>query len=1082
MNTSKAYKKQATCNSFLHFFPIDCLFVKGSLYFCTLKKKSTLIFQLFNMISNTTWTALAESLAGELYTDETNRRLYATDGSHYREIPQAVALPKTEQDIQTLILFAQKHKTSLIPRTAGTSLAGQVVGGGIVVDVSKHFTNILEINKEEGWVRVQPAVVRDELNMALKVFGLFFGPETSTANRAMMGGMIGNNSCGSNSIIYGSTRDHLLEVRGFLSDGSEVVFKELSLPEYEAKLQQTQTLEGKIYQQLHAILQNPDNQAEIEKNFPKKEIPRRNTGYALDLLKIPHLPKVEQNNIQEVTIGMQEVTIGTQEVTIGTQEVTIGTQEVTIGTQEVTIGTQENNNTFNICKLIAGSEGTLCFMTEAKLHVNPLPPAEKALICGHYDSIINSLHANLIALKHNPSACELIDHYILECTEGNIEQSKNRFFVEGEPKAILVVEIARDTKEEVDAVVGKLVGELQTSGLGYTFPVLRGEDMAKVWSLRKAGLGVLGNMKGSAKPAEVVEDTAVTVEDLPAYIADYHKILEELGLKSVHYAHAGTGEIHLKPILDMKTAEGQRQYRAIAEAVARLVKRYGGSLSGEHGDGRLRGEFIPMMVGEKNYALMIRVKEVFDQNYVFNPNKIVKTPPMDKFLRHEGEHHTHEPHTIFDFSEAGGFIALAEKCTGSADCRKTEKTGGTMCPSYMATKNERDSTRARANILREMLGEGKNGFTGGQVNGLSGDEAVKEVLDLCLSCKGCTSECPSGVDMAKLKAEFMQHYYDKHGVPFRTHLIANYTKYNRLASILPAVYNFVFTNPFTSKIAKKITGFAQKRSIPLLYKTTLRNWWKKNEVKTKKVQVSNLSPVYLFCDEFTNYNDTEIGIKAVELLQRLGYEVRMINHEESGRAYLSKGLVREAQKIAIQNVHIFKDLITAETPLVGIEPSAILGFRDEYPALVGKELKADAERIAKNALTFEEFIAREIDKGNINSAQFTKEKRLIKVHGHCHQKALSSMTPTKKMLTLPAGYEVHMINSGCCGMAGSFGYEAEHYDLSMQVGELVLFPAVRNQPENVIICASGTSCRHQIKDGTGRQAKHPIEILWEALV
>jgi len=997
------------------------------------------------MISNNTWHALAKSLVGELYIDETNRRLYATDGSHYREIPQAVALPKTEKDIQKLILFAQKHKTSLIPRTAGTSLAGQVVGGGIVVDVSKYFTKILEINQEEGWARVQPGVVRDELNMALKAFGLFFGPETSTANRAMIGGMIGNNSCGSNSIIYGSTREHLLEVRGFLSDGSEVVFKELSLPEYETKLQQTQTLEGKIYQQMHAIISNPKNQAEIVKNFPKKEIPRRNTGYALDLL---HLPiKLKENAVE---------------------------------LKEDKVTTQEISNGFNICKLIAGSEGTLCFITEAKLHLNPLPPAEKALICGHYESIINSLHANLIALKHNPSACELIDHYILECTQDNIEQSKNRFFVQGEPKAILVIEIARDTKAEVDAVVGKLVGELQASSLGYSFPVLRGEEMSKVWALRKAGLGVLGNMKGSAKPAEVVEDTAVRVQDLPAYITDYHKILEELGLKSVHYAHAGTGEIHLKPIIDMKTAEGQRQYRAIAEAVARLVKRYGGSLSGEHGDGRLRGEFIPLMVGERNYELMIRLKEIFDAQYVFNPNKIVKTPPMDKFLRHEGEHHTHEPATIFDFGEAGGFIALAEKCTGSADCRKTEKTGGTMCPSFMATKNERDTTRARANILREMI---TDGWKGGQEL-----EAVKEVMDLCLSCKGCKSECPSNVDMAKLKAEFMQHYYDKRGVPFRTNLIANYTKYNRLASLLPAVYNFIFTNAFTSKIVKKISGFAPKRSIPLLYKTTLRKWWKGREGREERgEELTSLFPspaphLYLFCDEFTNYNDTEIGIKAVKLLRKLGYNVQIINHEESGRTYLSKGLVREAQKIAIKNVQIFKDLITAETPLVGIEPSAILTFRDEYPALVGKEWQASAGKIAQNALTFEEFIAREIDKGNINSAQFTKEKRLIKVHGHCHQKALSSMTPTKKMLALPAGYEVHMINSGCCGMAGSFGYEAEHYDISMQIGELVLFPAVRQQPEDVLICASGTSCRHQIKDGTGRQAKHPIEILWEALV
>jgi FAD/FMN-containing dehydrogenase/Fe-S oxidoreductase len=992
-----------------------------------------------------------------------------------------------------------------------------------VVDVSKYFTKVLEINQEEGWVRVQPGVVRDELNLVLKAFGLFFGPETSTANRAMIGGMIGNNSCGSNSVVYGSTREHLLEVRGFLSNGEEVTFKGLTLREYVAKLQESNSLEGRIYQQLHAILSNPQHIEEIERHFPKKSIPRRNTGYALDLLALPTEWRKIGNISPVLTISSQDLqsksgvltfeagelqaksgvptfeagevqaksgvpTLEAGEVLAKSGVPTLEAGEVlaeptvpslSLPVQAIEVGEVENE--FNVCKLIAGSEGTLCFITEAKLHVNPLPPAEKALICGHYDSIINSLHANLIALKYAPSACELIDHFILECTKENIEQSKNRFFVQGEPKAILVVEIARDSKQEVDKVVGELVAELQASKLGYAFPILRNEEMGKVWALRKAGLGVLGNMKGSAKPAEVVEDTAVSVEDLPAYIEEYHKILAQLQLQSVHYAHAGSGELHLKPILDMKTLEGQKKYRAIAEAVARLVKKYNGSLSGEHGDGRLRGEFIPLMVGEHNYNLMVRVKEIFDKEYIFNPNKIVKTPPMDKFLRHEGEHHTKEPKTIFDFSEAGGFIALAEKCTGSADCRKTEKIGGTMCPSYMATKNERDTTRARANVLREMLGEGEDDWQGLEMEGEKiGEQAIKEVMDLCLSCKGCKNECPSGVDIAKLKAEFLQHFYDKNGVPFRTKLIAQYDYYNKLASIAPWVYNFIFTNNLTSSLAKWITGFAQKRPIPLLYKTTLRAWYKRNYHKLPK-RAETVGKLYLFCDEFTNYNDTEIGIKAVQLLHALGYEVRIIAHEESGRACLSKGLVRDVQAIALRNIKIFKDIIEEDAPLVGIEPSAILTFRDEYISLAGEEWRESAKKIAQFTFTFEEFIARESDKQNILPASFKSEKKLVKVHGHCHQKALSSMTPTKKMLLLPKGYEVHMINSGCCGMAGSFGYEEEHYDVSMQVGELVLFPTVRKQAEDTIICAAGTSCRHQIKDGTGRKAQHPIEILWDAL-
>jgi FAD/FMN-containing dehydrogenases len=960
---------------------------------------------------------LAQELAGELHYDKAMRILYATDASAYRELPLAVAIPKNTDDIKKLIAFARKHKTGLIPRTAGTSLAGQVVGNGIVVDVSRHFTQILELNKEERWVRVQPGVIRDELNMFLKPHGLFFGPETSTANRAMIGGMVGNNSCGSNSVVYRSTREHLLEVKAILSDGSDATFKSLSLDEFHAKCE-GDTLEANIYRTVRSLLSNYETQQEIRREFPSKNVERRNTGYAVDLL-----------------VEMAPFTAGGED--------------------------------FNFCKLIAGSEGTLAFITEIKLNVVPLPPKEKGLLCVHFNTIDESLRANLIALKYKPSASELIDHYILECTRDNIEQRKNRFFVQGDPGAILVVEYARETREEIIEVAKQVEAEMRAAGLGYHFPLLFGEDTKKIWNLRKAGLGLLGNMPGDDKAVPVIEDTAVDVKDLPAYIREFNEILKKYNLYSVHYAHAGSGELHLRPILNLKTAEGNQLFRTIAEEIAALVKKYNGSLSGEHGDGRLRGEFIRRMVGEKNYELLRKIKYTWDPDNIFNPNKIVDTPSMNSMLRYEPGQKTPAFNTVFRFYKQD-ILQHAEQCNGSGDCRKTHLSGGTMCPSYMATRNEKDTTRARANVLREFLTRSE------KVNRFDHKE-IYEVMDLCLSCKGCKSECPSNVDMAKLKAEFLQHYYDAHGVPFRSRLIANFSRSSRLGSIFPGLYNFMVQGA-PGTLVKKISGFAVKRSMPTLYKTTLRSWYKKHKKATGKKKV------YLFCDEFTNYNDTEIGIKAILLLEKLGYEVLMPEHEESGRAWLSKGLLRHAQKIANRNIEIFSKLVSADTPLIGIEPSAILTFRDEYVDLASDELYPAAEQLAKHVFTIDEFLAMETDQGFINKESFITEKRVVKLHGHCQQKALSSVAHTVKILSLPQNYKVEVIPSGCCGMAGSFGYEKEHYEISMKIGELVLFPAVRNASEDMIIVAPGTSCRHQVKDGTGKKALHPVEVLWEALV
>ena len=967
---------------------------------------------------------LKKNIKGDLFTDHTMRTLYATDASVYREMPQAVCRPKDIDDVKKLIAFAAKNNTSLIPRTAGTSLAGQVVGKGIIVDVSYHWTKILEVNVAERWVRVQPGVVLDELNKHLEQYNLFFGPETSTSNRCMIGGMVGNNSCGSHSIIYGTTRDHVLELKTILADGNEVVFEAITLAAFEEKCK-LNSLEGLIYAGMLAMLSDNERAEEIRREFPKPSINRRNTGYPIDVL---------------------------------------------LETEPFTQG----NEAFNFCKLLTGSGGTLAFTTEIKLNLVPVPPKHKAVVAVHLNTINEAAHANLIGLKYNPGAIELMDDIILQCTKSSVEHLKNRFFVQGDPGALLIVEFARESREEIDALVPQMEAEMRASGYGYYFPVLYGGDISKVWALRKAGLGLLANVPGDAKAVACIEDTAVAVEDQPAYLDEFQAILDKYGMRSVFYAHIGDGEIHLRPILDLKTPEDRSLFYTITDEVATLVKKYKGSLSGEHGDGRVRGEFIKKMIGEKNYQLCCDLKQLWDPQNIFNPNKIVHTPKMNEFLRYESGQETRQFDTVMDFSETQGILRLAEQCNGSGDCRKSSVIGGTMCPSYMATKSEKDTTRARANILREFLTRSD------KVNKFNHEE-IKDVMDLCLSCKGCKSECPSNVDVAKMKAEFLQQYYDANGVPFRSWMIANFSRANEINSNWPRLANFAMSNKFTGGILKSILGIAQERPLPLMSLTTFRNWAKRNGNLLKPKSEPAKAKVYLFADEYTNFNEADLGIKAVKLLTALGYEVIVPKHLESARTYLSKGLVREAQKIARKNVQLLKDIVSEQSPLLGIEPSAILGFRDEYPSLVEEKDRVAAKALGKNALLIDEFISREIDKGNISNDSFTTISQKIKLHGHCHQKALSSLDHTKKILSFPENYHVEVIPSGCCGMAGSFGYEKEHYEISLKVGELVLFPAVRNAAKECIIAAPGTSCRHQIKDGTGATAKHPVEILCEAL-
>lgn len=953
----------------------------------------------------------------EIKSDSLNKILYSTDASAYMEEPMGVFFPKSKEDLISIVKRASREGFSIIPRAGGTSLAGQVVGSGLVVDISRHLNKILEINEQQRWARVEPGVVLDELNMETSRFGLFFGPETSTSNRCCMGGMVGNNSCGSHSLVYGSTRDHLLEAEVILSDGSVTVFKDLTREEFEQK-RLLDGVEGDVYRYLGKILEDSATLDEIREQFPDPAVRRRNTGYALDEFVA---------------------------------------------------------SSYNLCRLLAGSEGTLAIITELKLNLVPLPPAHKALLCAHCTTLEDAFRANLVALGHKPAAVEMMDSNILELSKSNISQNRNRFFISGEPAAILIIEFAAGTPGELETMVETARADMISSGHSYYCSTVYGKDISRVWELRKAGLGLLTSMVGDSKPVSVIEDTAVAPHRLPAYMEDFGALMEKYALKCVYHAHIGTGELHLRPILNLKKSADVALFRRVAGEMASIVKKHKGSLSGEHGDGRLRGEFIPLMFGDRIFGVMKEIKRLFDPNLIFNANKIVDTPAMNTFLRYQADVEVKEYDTFFDYSDSGGWIRAIEQCNGSGDCRKSILFSGTMCPSFRVTGLEEDSTRGRSNILRELL-------TRPRTKKVFDQAEIVAALDLCISCKACKSECPSNVDMARYKAEFLQHHYDVRSffnlkeLPFRSFMISRMAQVQSFGSLFPGIYNFFASNRLSSSIIKKILRFSSNRNIPLLSKVTLRRY---SALKLR--DSARQKRVYLFADEFTNYNEAEVGIAFIDLLNTLGYEVVIPKHYESGRAAISKGMLRRAKMFANKNVEALKDIITPETPLVGIEPSAILSFRDEYPHLVSVNLKEDAKALSKSCLLYDEFIMREFEAGNIDRSLFTHSPLEIILHGHCHQKSLASVEASAKMLSIPANYKVETLPTGCCGMAGSFGYEREHYKISIEIGEQRLFPMVRSAAVQTAVCAPGTSCRQQILDGTGRIAKHPIQILYEAL-
>ena len=1035
-----------------------------------------------------------------IHTDPLHRIAYATDASAYREMPLGVAFPENEQDIVYLIETARERKTHLIPRAGGTSIAGQVVGNGIVVDISKNFKKILEINQKERWARVQPGVVLDELNIALEPYGLFFSPETSTSNRCCIGGMFGNNSCGSHSLIYGSTRHHVVEARGVLCDGSIEVFKTYTIKELEERFGQRfwetdrhyhsnqglvgmESIDGQlgltsliqsIYTQLIRWALDEKTVSLIEDNYPDKSLRRRSCGYAID----------------EVIEDLHNVSKPLEERTI------------------------------NLCKVLAGSEGTLAFITEIKVDLDPLPPKEKMVLCAHCDTLQKSFLGNLVALKYHPSAVELMDRNILELSKQNVEQQKNRFFVQGDPAAILIIELRGETREEIDAIADQLEKALieNEKHLAYACSRVYGSEISKVWSLRKAGLGLLTGMKGDAKPIGVIEDTAVAPEKLPDYMADFAQMLEDLDLSCVYHAHISTGELHLRPIINIKEAEGKRKFREVAYQTAILVKKYKGSLSGEHGDGRLRGEFIQLLYGDKVYALMQELKICWDPMQVFNLHKIVDTLPMDSMLRFDvdqqyaiekelcekdststrsGTYHAYYNwKAAFDECKVEGatgaknqlhaLMCSIEQCNGAGDCRKSNLIGGTLCPAFKVSGDETKATRARANVLREILTRGweSEAFTTAlnKDKSILKSEELAEVLDSCLACKGCRSECPSNVDMTRLRSEILQHKYDVSGMPLRSFAVSRMATVEQLGHIVWPIYNLFASWKFSSNIIKNVIKFTTERDIPTLSRVTMRKAVQR-ECRRQHGKVAK-GKVYLFADEFTNFQEAELGLTFAKLLLHLGYEVEIPKHVESGRAAISKGNLKLAKKFALKNVNLLKDKISEQTPLVGIEPSCILSFRDEYPDLVPDELRQQAQQLGHNALLFDEFIMREAEAGRITSTDFKSDAVEVWLHGHCHQKALVGTEKTVKAFKLLSGAKIHVIPSGCCGMAGSFGYEKEHYTTSLAIGEMVLFPTIRKAVENAdnvtpcIVSAPGTSCRQQILDGTGIHAVHPIEILY----
>ncbi|HEY7221366.1 MAG TPA: FAD-linked oxidase C-terminal domain-containing protein [Candidatus Binatia bacterium] len=945
---------------------------------------------------------LKKRVEGDLRFDRYSRLLYSTDASIYQIEPIGVVVPRHKGDVQAVIEIANKLNISILPRGGGTSLAGQAVGHSIVLDFSKYMQNVLEVNKEELWCRVQPGLVQDELNAFVRGMGLQFGPDTSTSNRATIGGMIGNNSAGAHSLTYGKTLDHVIELTVLLSDGTEVVLKDLSPEAVESK-SRADSIEGRAYREVFRLAQQ--HRSEILSRYPK--IMRRVSGYNLDEFVKPQ--------------------------------------------------------PFNLARMVVGSEGTLATVVEAKMRLVP-KPKWTAMDVIHFNDDIEALEAAQRILETAPYALESTDKMILDLARGNIVQSQRLGFVQGSPSSLLMVEYAGETEKEVRDQVEKLEEMRKREKIGYAGTLAyKPEEVKAIWGVRKAGLGLLLGTTGDKKPIAFVEDAAVAPPKLPEFIKRFREIVQRHDTVAGYYGHCSVGCMHIRPLINLKEESEKAKMVSIANEICNLVLEFDGAMSGEHGDGLARSHFNAKLFGAALYDAFRLVKRAFDPKNLMNPGKIVDAPAMTESLKISPQYKAWEPRTTLDFGAQGGFARAVEMCSGMGECRK--KLDGTMCPSYMGTLDEEHSTRGRANALRNAIAGRmpQEEFTG---------KRLYEVMDLCLECKACKAECPSNVDMAKLKYEFLDHYHRANGLPLRNKLFGAIESLNRIGSALAPFSNWIANSSANRWLMELVAGIDRRRPVPQFARETFEDWFRKHKIEGD----GSKGEVVLFHDTFNNYNTPNVAVAATSFLEKSGYRVLLVDKRCCGRPMISKGMLGQAKESAAWNVDQLAPFAEKGTAIVGLEPSCLLTLRDEYPEFIRTEA---AKKVADNSFLLEEFVAREQKAGRLDLVSSGNGKKVL-LHGHCHQKALVGTAPMVAMLKA-AGYDVSEVDSGCCGMAGSFGFEKEHYDLSIKIGSRRLVPAVKAAGENVEIVAPGISCRQQIDHLAGRKAKHPAELLWEGL-
>ncbi len=947
---------------------------------------------------------LEKRIAGEVRFDAMSKVLYSTDASLYEIEPLGVVIPRTPEDAIAAVQICGRHGVPILPRGAGTALAGQAVGRAVQLDMSKYLNRVLEVNVEERWARIQPGVVLDELNAELRPHGLWFAPDLSPSNRATLGGMMGNNASGARSIIYGRTMEHVREMQVVLADAQVIAARTLSEDELAAKLK-VAGLEGEFYRQIQRL--TTTYRGEIVKRYPK--IMRRVGGYALDEFV--------------------------------------------------------NGKPVNLVRLLVSSEGTLATTLEATINLEPRPRMT-ALMVVHYRSMLEALESTMEILTTGPSAVELMDKYVMDLTRASLEYARQITFVQGNPGALLLVEYQGTSREELAAKLDRLETHCNRQGIGIAFTrAVTAEDQQKIWKVRKAGLGLLLGMPGDRKPIAGIEDTAVAPERLAEYIRRFDEIVRSHGTEAAYYAHASVGCLHIRPLIDLKQAPEVQRLRSIAEQVCELVMEFGGAMSAEHGDGLARSCWNEKFFGPTLYRAFKELKTACDPQGIMNPGKIVDAPPMTENLRFGGTYRARQVQTYFMYPREGGFDRAVEMCNGAAVCKK--KLEGTMCPSYMVTLEEEHSTRGRANALRAAI----NGHL--PADALTSPR-MYGVFDLCLQCKGCKAECPSNVDVAKLKSEFLAHYHDRHGTPLRARLFGSIESLNRLGCAFAPVSNWVVGSAPARWVLDRFFGIHRNRSLPPFASQTFDRWFAS---RNGKRPAANQGRVVLFNDCYLTYNYPEIGKAAVKVLEAAGFEVILPEKQCCGRPMISKGLLREAKAHAAYNVDRLSEYARQGVPIVGCEPSCILTFRDEYPDLVDDPR---TQHLATQTFMVEEFLAGLHERGALK-LPLTNGTRSLLLHGHCHQKALIGSGPSLTVLHLLPGATVEEVDSGCCGMAGSFGYEKEHYDLSIAVGNHRLFPAVKAKGPEWEIVAAGVSCRQQIPHGTGRRARHLVEVLADAL-